>query len=487
MKLKSLIYSKRFSQVFGVVLLVCLIAYGVVAQVKPTKVSPIDTHNTGLSNGSGWQQGGLLKAKGTLSQTKVVQGSDGQIYLQIDLEALKDPKVRDMIRKPTDFVVVLDRSGSMSGEGKIEYAKQAIVSLLKQLNEYDRFALVTFDSVVETAVDFKQVNSDNREELIQLVSNISPRGSTDLGGGLQRGIKILKKFIKDKKHAKRLILVSDGMTNLGITDPTALGKMASSAIGGEFVISTIGVGLDFNETLLASIADFGTGSYYFLENPSKMDQVLAKEFYGASEVLAKNLKINFDLASGVKILDASGYPINQHGKYKVVQPGHLYKEQKKSVFVTLKVPTGNLYSEQLGRVRLSYEIDNKAYDLTLVDSDTTIACLPKEKEKDVIASIDKPTYSKAWGRNNVGVFMKEGSDYIRKGEYKKAKEALKRFKDKLVKAYGVAPSQEISDQIKNLEDMDTKIEESEAGGVDEQKRLSKDLHYKGSQQQRTNK
>jgi Ca-activated chloride channel homolog len=484
MKFKYFLHSSKLVQLLGLVAVICLIGYGVAAKhsvkkvVKPT---------VGL-NSIGWLQSGPVKAKATLSQNKVVQGSDGQIYMQIDLEALKngDLKMTNK-RAATDFVVVLDRSGSMSGSKKMEYAKKAIQSLVEQLSSQDRFALVTFDNLIEVPVALKQINKSNKASIIGTIQEITPRGSTNLGGGLQKGMDILKSI--KNTHAKRVILISDGHANVGITDVKSLGKMASQAVPGEFVVSSIGVGLDFNESLLSHVADFGTGSYYFLEKLAKLDDVLAKEFYGASQILAKNLKLELNLASGIEVVDASGYPVTHiHGK-AVIIPGHLYQGQKKSFFVSLKVPTNHIYSESLGDVALSYAVEDKAHELKLSSPKVTVACLDKSKEDQAIGSIDQDAYNNAWTKNNYGAVMKEGAKHIRSGNLAKAKKAITHYKNKLKKAYNAAPSAEMKDQISKLDQMEEDVDDAFTGsgqGV-KQKRLSKGYHYEGGLKQRSAK
>jgi Ca-activated chloride channel homolog len=487
MKAKHLIYSKKLAQIIGIFVLTCLMTYGAVAKTRMISTTSVVPGPVAVGS---WQYAGLVRAKANVSQTKVIKGTDGQIYVQIGIESLDGVKhVMKEQRVPTDFVVVLDRSGSMSGSGKIDYARDAIISLIKQLDHTDRFALVTFDSVVETPISMTIVNAENVTSLTSIVKNISTRGSTDLGSGLEQGIAILKNAAGKKNQAKRIILISDGQANVGITDTASLSNIAAKAIPGEFVVSSIGVGLDFNETLLASLADYGTGSYYFLENPSKMETVIAKEFYGASEVFAKNLKIQFNLASGIQVVDVSGYPVVNQGMSKIVKPGHLYRKQKKTIFATLKVPTHSLYAEAMGNIVLSYEVDGKMHALKLVDNDVMISCLPVTKKKEVLASIDKETFGEAWASNNYGQFMKDSADYIRKGKYEAAKGNIKSFKRKLSQAYAASPSKAIADQMQELDTFETEMEaglqEEKMSGAD-QKRLSKQLHYQGGKKQRKN-
>ena len=430
-------------------------------------------------------QKGNVKVQGRLSQHKVVEGSDGLIYLQVDAEAPDLPAALKE-RQATDFVVVLDRSGSMSGEKKTDYARKAVISLVEQMSAQDRFALVTFDSKVEIPVQLTKVSSSKKGGILAQIRSVTPRGGTNLGSGLQHGIQMLRANRRAEPRAQRLILISDGMANEGVTELTQLNKIAGRAVQGEFVVSTIGVGLDFNETLLASLADHGTGQYHFLEQLASLDKVLANEFYGASQIFAKQLELKLQLSPGFRVVEASGYPIERHADGVVVRPGHLYSGQKKTFFVTLQVPTDNTYQRQLGRISLSYQVDGAWQQVALLDQKQKIACLPADKVEEAHASIRPGVYKEAWTKNNYGRLLKESAAQVRKGDRSGALETLKRFKDKLGAAYAAAPAPELKKQLEEMSDLEAEVNDafSGAGQARKQKRFSKSKQATGIAAQR---
>ncbi|QQR81703.1 MAG: VWA domain-containing protein [Deltaproteobacteria bacterium] len=279
-----------------------------------------------------FQNVGGIKIKGSLSQTKVLQGSDGLIYLQLDMEAPERSGRSE--RKPTDFVIVLDRSGSMADEKKMDYAHRAIDSLINQLQPTDRLGLVAFDSVIETPIHMSYASSGNKSRFHQIVNGIEPRGGTNLGGGLIQGITQIHE--SGNGRAQRMILISDGLANEGITDESELRRIAGDATQSfsksALSISTVGVGIDFNEHLMASVADHGHGNYYYLEKLAMLDKVLSDEFTRASQIAASDVRVNLELSDGFTLTDASGYPYHQEGRRIIVEPGHLYSGQKKSFF-----------------------------------------------------------------------------------------------------------------------------------------------------------
>ncbi len=477
---KKLKNSRWLTQVAAFGSLAGLLVYGAMARAAKDPV-PIQAKTINQ-----WLHKGDIKARANLSQHKVVQGDDGLLYLKVDLEAPEIEKALLKERKPTDFVIVLDRSGSMSGEKKMDYAIRAVEALVRQMSARDRFSLVTFDSTIETPIPLLAVNAANRSQILNQLKTIGPRGSTDLGGGLQEGMKILRHASDRSKRAQRLILVSDGQANQGITDPNQLNKIAHRAVAGEFVISTIGVGLDFNETLMASLADFGTGHYHFLEQLAKLDDVLAKEFKGASQIYAKQLELKLNFGPGIEVVEASGYPLQKKGSYVLVQPGHLYAGQHKTLFVTLKVPTNKTYTRSLGTVDLDYRTAGAKKSLRLLNEGVRVACLPPEQRKEAHASINKSVFKDAWVKNNYGGFLKESAQAVRKGDKGGALRTLRRYKAKLGAAYSMAPTPELKQQLEEVDKLEGEVNDAFTGDDQDakKKRFSKQKQATGIAAQR---
>ncbi len=151
--------------------------------------------------------------------------------------------------EPVDLVVVLDRSGSMNGQ-KIRDAKKAVMHLLGQLSPQDRIAIITYSNGVEILSPLVQVNDASREDLWARVNRINSGGGTNLGGGLKNGITVLRRVTTTDRQRK-VILISDGLANHGITNPVELAAMAANGSEDNLAVSTVGVGYDFNEVLMS--------------------------------------------------------------------------------------------------------------------------------------------------------------------------------------------------------------------------------------------
>ncbi|MBW2593469.1 MAG: VWA domain-containing protein [Deltaproteobacteria bacterium] len=183
---------------------------------------------TTASNSAGFSQNPVLTVDGHLVQNRILQNSQGIVDLDLTLKARHI--ATDSVRCKTqnvDMVIVLDRSGSMNGR-KINNARRSIIALLGELSSGDRFSLVTYANGVQQHSGLIPVTPSNREMLETWVHMTRAGGGTNLGAGLRTGINVILSSTRQGNIGK-VILISDGLANQGITDPNALGQMASRA------------------------------------------------------------------------------------------------------------------------------------------------------------------------------------------------------------------------------------------------------------------
>jgi len=193
----------------------------------------------------------------------VISERGGTAYLQLTLTT---PNIiSEKRRKPMNLSVVIDRSGSMSDQRKMEYAKKAFVSLVDQLQSNDILSIVIYDDVVEVIRCAQKIGND-KQSIKRLIDEVYPRGSTNLGGGLVEGLRQSEKYA-GKEFVNRVVLLSDGLANVGITDPVELNRIAKRYRNKSISVTAMGVGLDYNENLMMGISESGGGNYYFIEHP----------------------------------------------------------------------------------------------------------------------------------------------------------------------------------------------------------------------------
>jgi Ca-activated chloride channel family protein len=139
----------------------------------------------------------------------------------------------------------------------------------------------------------------------------------------------------------RVILLSDGLANQGITDPLRLQAIARRERDHAISLSTIGVGLDYNENLMVGLSEHGGGNYYFLESSRNLASILRKEFDRISNVMAQNVTIELELGQGVRLLDAIGYEHRGDRGSVEIPVGDLYVDDNREIVLELDVPPGS--------------------------------------------------------------------------------------------------------------------------------------------------
>ena len=424
-------------------------------------------------------ESGPLTLDGRLVQNKVLQGSDGKVHLALTLRAAAgfDPQSADS--RHVDMVIVLDRSGSMNGP-KINDARQAVLNLLSYLSARDRFALIAYSDHVQQVTALKPVTADHAKQIQVLVSGINAGGGTNLGAGLQTGINVML-TAPEKGNARKVILISDGLANKGITDPTRLGRMAGVAVEKEFAVSTVGVGNDFNEQLMTTIADRGAGNYYYLENPMAFAEVFQKELFYSKATVATNVSIFFPLNDEIALVDASGYAIEIQNGHAVFYPGDLRSGQIRKLFLTLQVPTGTTGNFELGRIKARYLFNGRPME-TVLDASYKIACVKNPKE--VRASIDKTSWAEKVIREDYNRLIQEVAAVIKAGKKQNALQRIHSYYREQESINETVDSAEVTQNLdRDLKELRQRVEDTFQGAPaavsQKQKANSKAMQYEG--------
>ncbi|MBU4318632.1 MAG: VWA domain-containing protein [Proteobacteria bacterium] len=472
-------YKKGFLTIIGLIIITgTALAYvgSQSASIQPTP-PPV----------AGTKTDGLVSVSASLAQSKVLVGSDGKVSMAVRLTAVALPRKDDQPNKPVDLVVVLDRSGSMNGQ-KINDACGAIIKLMECLTPRDRLALVTYSDNVTSVSGLLAMDGANRVQLAAAINQVRANGGTNLSGGLQSGIDTLLQTNADG-HQRKVILISDGLANQGITDPKELGQMASAAVEHNFSISSVGVGLDFNEVLMTALADHGTGRYYFLENPGAFAQVFEDEFQTARKVAAAGLELRIPLKDGVRLTHAGGYPISCHKGYAMVHPGDLLSGQDRQLFLTFEIPADQEGQVTFEEMKVGYQHQGKAKTLT-VPLGLTVACVPDPGE--VVASVDEKTWSDQVLQEDFSRLKTTVADAIRNGERDKAEAEIQAYEVHNQQLNAVVGSAAVS---KNLNEDVRKLREgvketfsgAPAAVAEKRKQQAKTLQYDGYQIRRDQK
>jgi Ca-activated chloride channel homolog len=260
--------------------------------------------------------------------------SGGKAYLYLELKGVKDASEAERI--PLNLSLVLDRSGSMRDGDKLENLKRACETLIQNLKPEDYVSVVAYATDAE--VIQKSSRLEHKEIIRQKIRMLTPTSATNLSGGMLMGFQEAKST-KREKYVNRVLLLSDGLANQGVTEVTKLQEMVRTRFKEDGVaISTFGLGEDYNEDLMTNIAEAGKGNYYFIANPEMISGIFGKELNGLLSVVAQNVRVKAILpANGVKLENVYGYEYETKGDTLLVDFNDVFSEETKAVLIELAV------------------------------------------------------------------------------------------------------------------------------------------------------
>jgi len=315
---------------------------------------------------------------------------------------------REFERPPVNLALVLDRSGSMTGD-KIAKAREAAIQALRRLNHRDRFALVAYDHQVETIVPAQ--SAGNSEWIETRIRQIRPGGNTALFGAVSQGAAEVRKAM-GSNMVHRVILLSDGLANVGPSNPNDLGRLGAALLKEGISVTTVGVGTDYNEDLMAQLAGRSDGNHYFVEASRDLPRIFAAELGDVLNTVARQVTIEIECPKGVVPLRIIGRDGRIFGNRIELRMNQLYGGQNKYALVEVEIPSSLARAElQLANVRCSY--DNAMTDLRVhsefnilaqfsEDPDAVTRSVQPEVQRSVVANEIAEARDKALDLYNAG-------------------------------------------------------------------------------------
>lgn len=277
--------------------------------------------------------------------------SEEIVILKVGLNGVRRPSGE---RSPLNLALVIDRSGSMAGE-KIRQAKAAAHQAVDQLASNDIVSLIVYGSEAMTFWPASRVG--NGRGLHQAIDRIETDGNTNLFGGVQLGAAELRKRLR-QDYVHRVILLSDGLANVGPSSPQELARLGAELRSEGMAVSTVGLGLGYNEDLMAALARRSDGNTYFVENSRDLPHVFAQEFGDAMNVVARELLVEVRFPVGITPLRVIGREGHVEAQRVEVRMNQLYGGREQFALIEVRVQSGrSAESRELARAELSYQAE----------------------------------------------------------------------------------------------------------------------------------
>jgi Ca-activated chloride channel homolog len=268
-----------------------------------------------------------------VSHGRLLAGGMRRMHAEIRVRA-SEPSALSPVHAPTAMVLVIDTSGSMAGR-KIDDARHAALSLLDQMRDDDRVAVVRFASRAEVVVPMTHAG-DARARARAQILGLRAEGNTDIANALRAA----ERELSDRFDGSgRIVLVTDGRDTSGAPRRTASDVARAEARRG-FVVSALGIGTDYDDRYLADISDAGRGNYEYLRDSSALARFLDKELSETSRTTVKSLEADLSLSPGARVLDVSGASWDRSLGQGHLSFGSLFAGDERRAIVTLEVETG---------------------------------------------------------------------------------------------------------------------------------------------------
>jgi len=286
----------------------------------------------------------------SLDRTILPAGLSQKTIIKVNLDVPVIPV--EIARPPVNLTLVLDRSGSMSGN-KIAKAREAAIAALRSLGPQDLFSMVIYDHSVQTLVPPQ--SAANSEWIESRIRSIGTGGNTALYGAVSQGAAEIRKNLY-RQYVHRVVLLSDGLANVGPSSPADLARLGAAMIKEGISVTTIGIGTDFNEDLMTQLADRSDGNHYFVESSRDLPRIFAAELGDVLSVAARKVIIEIDCPNGVRPIRIIGREGRIRDNRVEIHLNQLYGGQEKYVLIEVMVEAGREDAVQkIADARCSYE------------------------------------------------------------------------------------------------------------------------------------
>jgi len=374
-----------------------------------------------------------LRLRIDLDRTVLPADAPDRAIIKICLDGLRLP--RHELRPPVNLALVIDRSGSMGGE-KIDKAKEAAREVLRHLSSDDIFSLVTFSSDVRTLIPARPVGDGS--DIERAIESIEAGGNTAIFAGVSQGASELRKYSESNDGVNRVVLLSDGLANVGPSSPEELGRLGAALMKEGISVTTVGLGLGYNEDLMTRLAQRSDGNTYFVEASGDLPRIFAAELGDVLNVIARRVVVEIEFPAGVRPIGFVGREGVIRGRKAELTLNQLYGGQEKFALVEVEVTPPESGAEiEIARARVSYDDALTRRKATLT---ATRSVQFSRSRQTVIESADKKVQAD-YALNVIAVTKDKAVELVDSG---RREEAAKQMREqagalqKLAQTYGNA-------------------------------------------------
>lgn len=397
-----------FAYLGGAALLVMLLLPDSLFRVPEPAISISEARNVPEATDSARA---FITASADLSHGYLLRGAENNVTMRLKLLA---PKRETNTRPPLDVVVVLDRSGSMSGEDRIGFARKGLLEAARMLGPNDRFGIVTFASDVSVVRGLSRMED---ADLGSIVAKIEAGGGTFLSGGIERAAAMLE----GSDRARQILLISDGHANEGVVGEE-LGRLAEEYGRRGIMITALGVGADYDAQTFIRLADGSGGGYAYVTRGDRIPAAVEGELMRGSGRILEKLAVTVLTADGVTVVASPKHTIRPFSSGAEVIIPTLMAGEERTIFVDLNIAED---AKGIAHVRIDYEHAGKAEELEL-DLAARMTTDPK-----IVSASANTTILADRGALGADLRWAGTADHVARGQYDLAARELRKEAQRL--------------------------------------------------------
>ncbi|KKD36832.1 vWA domain-containing protein [Limnoraphis robusta] len=360
-----------------------------------------------------------MQANYSLSYPLIATNTPATVDLILNFNAQTQAETSP--RRPLNLSLVIDRSGSMAGQS-LRYAIKAAQQLVESLTADDIVSVVIYDDQPETILPPQTV--EDKAAICKQIGRIRAGGCTNLSGGWLMGCDCVKSR-QTSDRLNRVLLLTDGQANMGITDPKVLTKTAQNQAETGIITTTLGFGSYFNEDLLISIADAAGGNFYFIQSPDDVAQVFRIELESLTAVVAQNLTVKLQPETGVQITEVlNNYRSIRQGEQLELFLGDVYQVEAKQLALQLSIPA-QANPGEIKLVTVTYDYQTLVEDSIQSQSEQFPISVTIGSEEQASQSQVNSTVFEQTSQLRIARLKDEAIALADQGQYKQAAEKLR--------------------------------------------------------------
>lgn len=371
---------------------------------------------------------GHLVVSAGLDRSAIAAGTTSERYLVVTVAAPADLGGE---RRPVDLTVLVDTSGSMKKQGKLQMAQDAATRLASALGPEDELAIVTFSESSRTLV---RPGPGGRPEIYDAIANLRAGGETNLGEGLWRAH--TEVIDGTSTGEKRVLVVSDGYPTVGETSGTALGRRVDALRASGVAVSTIGLGVDFDDDLLAGLSRSGGGTYAFVDDASAFEDAFRRELSRSATLVARDTQVRIAMPAGVELVEFVGRDATRDGGGWLVDVGSLSAGEVRKVVARVRVQGGAPGKAAIASVGATWDDrvdDAPGYASVSVAAPVVAAVVEAEKSYEPMNTVAANEARGSW-------WMDQAARAYSRGDAVEAQQITKRARDELAVPMGAVPA-----------------------------------------------